>query len=147
MFAAFGRRERLDPPLDLIAPVEMLGEDPMATYLAAAASCRRAWRAPGGMDGEAPSTIGTFPAKAVLNGRIFDTTVLTCDIAAAIGVPHGINERLGSYVLHVAKALVPNVRAQSPDRYKDAVDGAQDDVVGRMLAVTGRDPAWTPADV
>ena len=145
MFTAFGRRHRLDPPLDLIDPVEMLGDDALGTYLAAAADCRAAWRHPGAMDGEAPSTVGEYPAKAVLNARIFDTTILTRDVAAACGLAHGIDDRHAAYVLHVAKALVVTVRAVSPARYKAPVEtGDAASLVRQMVAATGRDPNWIP---
>src|SRR5262245_33060453 len=76
---SFGRRTRPEPPLDLVHPAEIIGDDPLGRYLDEASACRDAWRVPGGLDGSAPSTIGEFPAKAVLNARIFDTTILTWD--------------------------------------------------------------------
>lgn len=145
MFAAFGRREPLDPPHDLVHPPELLGDDPLGTYEHAAAACREVWRAPGALDGDAPSTVGRFPAQAVLNARIFDTTILTWDISRAIGRPHGIDEELAAYVHRVATALVGNVRRVSPERYKDPVDlGDERPWVDRMIAATGRDPGWLP---
>lgn len=144
-FAAFGRRERLDPPLDLVHPTEMLGDDPLGTFQAAAAECRAVWRADGALDGTAPSTVGEFPAKAVLNARIFDTTILTWDVARAADVPHHLSDELAGYVHHVAVRLVDNVRSVSRERYKDALDvGDEAPIVDRMVAVTGRDPSWTP---
>lgn len=144
MFTWFGRRERLDPPYDLVHPPELLGDDPLGVFLAAADECRSVWRTPGALEGEAPSTVGRFPAKAVLNARIFDTTILTWDIGRAIGAPHGIDDPLAAYVLHVARALVSNVRAVSPDRYKDAaVVGDDASWVDQMVAATGRDPGWS----
>jgi uncharacterized protein (TIGR03086 family) len=142
-FAAFGRRLPLDPPYDLVNPAEIVGADPLGAYLDAAADCRRAWRAPGALDGTAPSTVGEFPAKAVLNARIFDTTILTWDLARATTQPDGIPDELASYVLHVARALVPTVRAVNPERYKDPADaGADAPLVDQMIAATGRDPGW-----
>jgi len=145
VFADFGRRRRPEPMLDLVHPAEMIGDDPLGAYQAAAASCRESWRAPGALDGAAPSTIGEHPAKAVLNARIFDTTVLTWDVATATGRPHGITDPLAAYVLRVARAIVPNVRAVNPDRYK-LPQQLQDDapLVVQMIAATGRDPEWAP---
>lgn len=145
MFAAFARRSPLDPPYDLVDPVEVLGDDPRATYRQAASECRDAWRTEGALDGTAPSTVGEFPAKAVLNARIFDTTILSWDIARATGQPHHIGDDLAAYVLRVAQALVPNVRRVSPDRYKDARDvESTAPLVEQMIAATGRDPHWSP---
>ena len=144
MFTAFGLRKPLDPSLDLIVPVEMLGDDHLGTYLDAAARCREAWRREQALEGTAPSTVGEFPAKAVLNARIFDTTILTCDLAVACGVSHGINDSLAAYVLRVARALVANVRAVSPERYKDDVEvGESAPLVDQMVAATGRNPRWS----
>ena len=145
-FTAFAERRRLEPELDLIEPSEWLGPDPLGTFLAAAAACRDAWRRPGALEGVAPSTVGEFPAAAVLNGRIFDTTILTWDLATACDLAHGIDDRQAAYVLYVAKALVPTVRSESPERYKDAVAiGPEASLVDQMVAATGRDPGWTPA--
>ena len=142
-FAYFGRRAPLVPTLDLVHPAEMLGSDPLYTYQHEAALCREVWRAAGALDGFAPSTVGEFPAKSVLNARIFDTTILTWDVATAIGVSHGIGVDLAAYVLRVANALVPTVRSVSPDRYKDAATSADSgSTVDEMIAVTGRDPNW-----
>lgn len=147
LFAAFGRRERPDPGPDLIDPAEILGDDPLATYLDAAIECRAAWRADGALDGTAPSTVGEFPAKAVLNARIFDTTILSWDVATACSIDHHIDEVQAAYVLRVAKALVPTVRAASPERYRDpeVLDDGRP-LVEQMIAATGRDPLWQPPD-
>ncbi|MEO1062247.1 MAG: TIGR03086 family metal-binding protein [Actinomycetota bacterium] len=145
LFAAFGRRQRPDPPPDLIDPAEILGDDPLGVYLDAAADCRAAWRGEGAMEGTAPSTVGEFPAKAVLNARIFDTTILSWDVASACSLDHRIDDLQAAYVLRVAVALVPTVRAASPERYRDP-EHLDDDhsLVERMVAATGRDPSWKP---
>ena len=138
-FSYFGRRERLTPALDLENPVEMIGEDPLGVFLEAAAECRAVWRTPGAFDGTAPSTVGDFPAKAVLNARIFDTTILSWDVATACGLPDGINDDLAGYVLRVARALVPTVRRANVARYKDPTDlGEGAPIVEQMIAATGR---------
>ena len=79
-----------------------------------------------------------------MNARIFDTTILTWDVATACGLPHGIDDDLAAYVLRVARALVPAVRAASPERYKDSTDpGETAPIVEQMIAATGRNPRWT----
>jgi hypothetical protein len=144
-FTYFGRRERPNPPLDLIHPTEILGDDPVGAYEKSAAECRAVWRGPGALEGTAPSTVGEFPAKSVLNARIFDTTILTWDVATACGLAHGIHDPLAAYVLRVAKALVPTVRSVSTERYKEPTEpGETAPLVQQMIAATGRDPFWTP---
>ena len=145
-FTYFGRRERLKPALDLVHPAEIIGDDPLGCFLIEAAKCREVWRAPGALEGTAPSTVGEFPAKAVINARIFDTTILTWDVATACGLAHGIDDDLAAYVLRVAKALVPNVRSVNKDRYKDpSMLEESEPLVDQMIAATGRDPFWSPA--
>jgi len=144
-FTCFGRRARPEPPLDLVHPMEMLGADPLGTYLAEAAECRRVWRMENALEGNAPSTIGDFPAKSVLNARIFDTTILTWDVATACGITHGIDDDLAAYVMRVARALVPAVRAADRERYKDPSELDESaPLVEQMIAATGRDPHWRP---
>ncbi len=146
VFAAFGRREAADPSHDLVHPAEILGDDALGTYLSAAAECRAAWRRDGALDGTAPSTQGEFGAVAVLNARIFDTTVLTTDVARACGLDPLVDGVQAAYVLRVARALVPLVRERDPQRYAPAVDAAGADgdpePLAELLAVTGRDPHW-----
>ena len=144
VFTAFGNRETPDPTLDLINPKPIVGDDPLGAFQQAAAECRAAWRAEGALDGNAPSTIGDAPAKAVLHARIFDTTVLSWDIAAATGQDHLIDDVQAAYVLRIAKALVPAVRSKSPERYKDGglVD-TELPLVTQLIATTGRDPNYS----
>jgi uncharacterized protein (TIGR03086 family) len=144
-FTAFAERRRPDPPYDLVHPAEIIGDDPLGVFLADAADCRAAWRRPGALEGTAPSTVGEFPAKAVLNARIFDTTILSWDVAVACGIPVAIDDEHAAYVLRVAQALVRNVRAVNPARYKDPrTMGEAAPLVEQMIAATGRDPHWTP---
>lgn len=145
LFTAFGQRTEPDPTLDLVNPKHIVGDDALGAYLAQAWACRCAWRAPGALDGMAPSTIGEAKARAVLNARVFDTTILTWDLATGCGLAHTIDDDLVAYVLRIAEALVPAVRAHNPARYKDAIevdDGAP--TARRLIATTGRNPDWAP---
>jgi uncharacterized protein (TIGR03086 family) len=144
LFSAFGSRTEPDPTLDLVHPKHIIGDDPLGAYQTAAAGCRAAWRADGALDGTAPSTIGEAPAKAVLHARIFDTTILSWDIATATGVAHGIEEVQATYVTRIARALVPAVRSHNAARYKPALELDGADPVAELIGITGRDPAWTP---
>ena len=143
LFTGFGLRQQPDPSLDLINPKDLIGDDPVGVYLAAAKECRDAWRTPGALDGLATSTIGEAKARAVLNARIFDTTVLTWDISQACDVDHLIDDEQAGYVLFVAERLVPAVRSQSPERYKEEVtDVIGTTTVDQLIAITGRNPSW-----
>ncbi len=143
LFTGFGLRQQPDPSLDLINPKDLIGDDPVGVYLAAAKECRDAWRTSGALDGLATSTIGEAKARAVLNARIFDTTVLTWDISQACDVDHLIDDEQAGYVLFVAERLVPAVRSQSPERYKEEVtDVTGTTTVDQLIAITGRNPSW-----
>ena len=143
LFTGFGLRQQPDPSLDLINPKDLIGDDPVGVYLAAAKECREAWRSPGALDGLATSTIGEAKARAVLNARIFDTTVLTWDISQACDIDHLIDDEQAGYVLFVAERLVPAVRSQSPERYKEEVtDVIGTTTVDQLIAITGRNPSW-----
>ncbi|MBG01572.1 MAG: TIGR03086 family protein [Acidimicrobiaceae bacterium] len=143
LFAGFGLRQPPDPDLDLVNPKEIIGDDPLGVYISAAKKCRDAWRSPGALSGMATSTIGEAKAKAVLNARIFDTTILTWDISKACNINHLIDEEQAAYVLFVAERLVPAVRSQSPERYKHPISSKADaDTVEKLVSVTGRDPNW-----
>ena len=115
LFTAFGARAEPDPTLDLVHPKHIVGDDPLGVYLGAAMACRDAWRQDGALEGMAPSTIGEAKARAVLNARIFDTTILSWDIATGCGLPFVISDELAGYVLRIARALVPAVRSKSPE--------------------------------
>lgn len=144
VFTSFGSREQPPEDLDLVHPKHIVGDDPLGAYLQAAAGCRRAWRAPGALEGMALSTIGEAKARSVLNARIFDTTILTWDLTRACATNETITEELATYVLRVAVALVPAVRSHNEARYKPPTDlGPEAPVVRRLIAATGRDPDWT----
>ncbi|MGI9624922.1 MAG: TIGR03086 family metal-binding protein [Acidimicrobiales bacterium] len=145
VFTSFGNREEPDPGLDLVNPKHIVGDDPLGSYLRAAEACRETWRTPGALDGMALSTIGEAKARAVLNARIFDTTILTWDLAAACDLVHPITDELATYVLRIAEALVPAVRAHNEARYKPPADlGPDAPLIDRLVAAAGRDPHWTP---
>ena len=143
LFASFGRREDGDPNLDLVNPKEIIGDDPLGAFISAASECRSAWRSPGALEGMATSTIGESKARAVLNARIFDTTVLSWDISQACGVTNYIDDEQAKYVLRVAIALVPAVRSHNSARYKEPiVVGDNSSNLEKLISVTGRDPNW-----
>lgn len=144
LFTAFGRRQPPDREYDLVKPPDVMGDDALGSFLDAAAACRAAWRVPGALDGMAPSTIGEANAKAVLHARVFDTTVISWDIAVACGIDPVIDDEQAAYVLRIARALVPAVRSVNAARYKDAVVARDDDPpLRQLIAATGRDPDWS----
>ena len=84
--------------------------------------------------------------EQMLGVRIFDTTVITWDLATSIGVAHGIEDDQAELAYQVAQIVIPLV-ANAPDRrrFQPGPDTLERNPVERLVAYTGRDPHWVPA--
>ena len=140
-----GRRE---PTLDLGAPPDLIGTDPVGSYRAAAEACRAAFSDPAvfGRTMPAPVPDLDLTGEQMLGVRIFDTTVITWDLATSIGVAHGIEDDQAELAYQVAQIVIPLV-ANAPDRrrFQPGPDTLERNPVERLVAYTGRDPHWVPA--
>ena len=87
LFEASANRSAPPVPLDR----NQLGDDPSATFAAAARATMAAWFAPGAIDGlvEVPVEI---PAAAALGINLLDTGTHCWDLATAIGAEHGLTD-------------------------------------------------------
>jgi uncharacterized protein (TIGR03086 family) len=139
---------RADPQLDLGAPLDLIGDDPSTAYKAAAAACQQAFALDGILTASVPAPVPgvSLTGEQMLGVRIFDTTVITWDLARAVGVAHGITEDQARFAHQVADIVIPLV-AQAPDRsrFQPATtppDNATE--VDKLIAATGRDPMWQP---
>lgn len=85
--------------------------------------------------------------EQMLGVRIFDTTVITWDLATAVGVAHGITDDQAAFACAVAEVVLPVVSAAS-DRQRfqppSAIPDASAGAVERLIAATGRNPHWAP---
>jgi len=139
-----------DERMDLGDPPELIGDDPLAALQSAHRDCEAAFGAEGAFDQEdLPVAVPgmRFPAPIVLAVRLFDTTVVTWDIARAIGVDHGIDAETAAAVKGMAEQIIPAVSG-APDRqrFQDAFTVDDDaPMIDQMIATTGRDPSWQGA--
>ena len=136
-----------DEAMDLGNPPELIGDDPHAALVEANRRCEDAFSADGALeqvDLPVPVPDLRLPATMLMGIRLFDTTVVTWDLAKAIGVDHGIDEATAAEVKELGAQIVPAVSG-APDRqrFQDAIDLPDGSpMVDQLIALTGRDPAW-----
>lgn len=73
---------------------EVLGDDPVASFNAAADALRTAFRVPGARDRTVHHPIGDIPAEMLLGFRITDLSLHAWDLARAIGADEQLDEEL-----------------------------------------------------
>ncbi|WP_188941425.1 TIGR03086 family metal-binding protein [Nakamurella endophytica] len=116
---------------------DVLGDDPVAAWTAAATAARAAWTEPGALDRTVQLSAGPTPALDYLQEMTLDLAVHAWDLARAIGATEDMPNDLVSEVLDLARRIVP--------RYADAgifaaaldVASCTDDLT-ELLALTGR---------
>jgi uncharacterized protein (TIGR03086 family) len=140
---AEGRR---DTTLDLTAPPDLVGDDPVGSYRTAAADCYSALSDSAAWQRTVPTALVGLDVtgEQMIHIRIFDTTVITWDLARAIGVDHGIGQSQADYAHEMAQIVIPIViRATDHQRFRSPTGSPPADTIGRLIAATGRDPGWT----
>ena len=131
--AAVGQPPAAPPDAD------MLGDDPVGAFEAAAAGAVKAWRERGNLDGEVQVGDNTFPAWAAIGINHLDAYVHGWDLAVATGQDAGLDDELCAPVLTVAEHLVPPTpRGENFGPVVETGDGAP--TVERMLGYLGRHP-------
>lgn len=137
---------RDDPMLDLGNPPALIGDDPLGVYRAAATACRAAFDQDGILTTIMPAPVPglVLTGEQMLGVRIFDTTVITWDLARSIGAPHGIDAAQADFAHAVAGVVIPLVAGASDrQRFQAGADpNSFADPVERLVAATGRDPHW-----
>ncbi len=141
---------REDPTLDLGNPPDLIGADALGAYRAAAAACRSAFERPGVFTAMVPCSVPgvQLSGEQMLGVRIFDTTVITWDLATAVGVAHGISDEQADFARAVSEVVLPAVSGASDrQRFQPCTVGldANASAVDRLIAATGRNPQWAPA--
>ena len=139
---------RRDPFLDLGAPPDLIGSDAVRAYGDAAQACRAAFTDTTVFARTMPAPVPDLDltGEQMLGVRVFDTTVITWDLATSIGAPHGIDDDQAEFAYQVAQIVIPLV-STAPDRQRFQPGPAElaGRPIDRLIAYTGRDPHWAGA--
>jgi uncharacterized protein (TIGR03086 family) len=128
--------------------VEPLGDDPVATYTAAAHAVLAAFAADGvlGRTMLLPEISPTFrfPAPQAISFHFIDYVVHGWDLARALDLPFQPDPELLGPALTVARAVPNGPRRAEPGSMFDPALAAPDDApaLDQILAWLGRSPSW-----
>jgi uncharacterized protein (TIGR03086 family) len=102
----------------------------------------RAWSDPSALEGV---SAGMGMPQEVVGGMVLlDLTVHGWDLARATGQPYQVDPAVVAELLGLAARLAPTARERGV--FGAAVEPADTgDDFARLLCLTGRDPAWSPA--
>ncbi|GHH78130.1 TIGR03086 family protein [Streptomyces sulfonofaciens] len=142
-----GLAEKRHADFTLVPDYVAEGDDWRERFSAAAERLVAAWCEPGAEDGTTGSM--DMPARTVGCMALLDLTVHVWDLARATGQEY----RPDAAALPVLRVLRDSVEEMAPvarrmgffaEPVPLAEDGTGADEFSRLLAETGRDPAWTP---
>lgn len=124
-----------------------VGDDPAEAYAVAAQRDRSAWEAPGALEAILTLPWGPSPGSVAVHLALGDSLLHGWDVAVATGQDPRLPEDAATVMLTFMQGMLkPEMRADGPDatfgRERPVADGAS--VVDRLLAFSGRDPAWRP---
>jgi uncharacterized protein (TIGR03086 family) len=141
LLATVRRAERVGAgrPAGSVPDVAAVGARSAATFTAAAAKARHAWRAAAPAD--VPVPWGLLPGPAGASGFVLELVAHTGDLAVSTGYPEPLDERLATAALRIAERLVPASLRGSGSAFADPVpppSGA--DACARLAAYLGRAP-------
>lgn len=144
LFGTLCRGEQPESDLDLLFPKPIGRHDPSGSFAAAAAACRQAF-ADSELEGEMMGPLGVIvPRRAGLNVRMMDCTINTWDMARSIGADHGITDDVAESLVLFASGFLPKVRGKTDHpRFAEPIDVDVTGSVEHLIAMSGRDPAWT----
>ena len=124
-------------PEGVVIDPSLLGPNPLATWRGTALAAIEALRRPGAMDAVVDHPLGAVDGRTVARFRLVDLLGHTWDLAIAIGVDPGIDERLAEAALEFLFPMVERLRAS--DAFGPALEPPADsDALTRLLALIGR---------
>ncbi|OLF15089.1 TIGR03086 family metal-binding protein [Actinophytocola xanthii] len=118
---------------------DILNDDPIGTWEAAAAAARAAWVEPGALDRTVRLSFGDTAAREYCWQMTVDLAVHGWDLARALGSDPGIGDELATALLGFVE---PQAQAwQGSGMFADPVPVADDaDPQTRLVAMLGREP-------
>jgi uncharacterized protein (TIGR03086 family) len=129
---------------------DVIDEDWIGTYRAAAGALLEAWSREGALDRTLHLSMGDVPATWSVGQQVADVVVHGWDIAKATGQPTELDPELGRVALEWGREnLKPQFRGdeESGKVFGTEVAVSEDAPVYEQLAGWfGRDPRWTPPD-
>lgn len=118
---------------------DLLGEDPVHTWAAAAQAAREAFTAPGAIDGRVHTTMGEIPAVEYTRQMTMDLAIHAWDLARAIGADERLDPDLVDALYDTWEARRELI-ADSGVFARPVEVGEDADTQDRLLAMLGRDP-------
>jgi uncharacterized protein (TIGR03086 family) len=120
---------------------DVLGDDPVAAWDAAIAASMRSW-AMAREDQEVDLSAGPAEAAEYAEQMLLDLVVHAWDLARAAALDDSLDPQQAG---HVLAYLEPRAAAwTATGAFADPVTTSRTDDAGRLVALTGRDPDWTP---
>lgn len=117
---------------------DVLGEDPAGTWRRAAAESSAAWR--GAKAGERVHvSFGLIPLVEYAEQMYLDLLVHSWDLARGAGLEYPMDPAGAE---HALAYVTPHV-GEWGGAFADPVETDSDSPANRLIAITGRDPAWT----
>ena len=121
---------------------DVLGDRPAAAWDAAITASMRSWAMAREDQEVALSPGGPTPAGEYAELLLADLVVHGWDLGRGIGTEPDLGDE---HAAHVLAYLEPRVAGWTSARvFAPSVPTSRTDVVSRLVALTGRDPEWTP---
>ncbi len=131
--------------VDLIAADAVVGDEPSRAVDDAARDMLVAWREPGALDRTLLTTIRDMPAALATRIVIGDSLLHAWDLARALGRDVAMPDDLATAQLEMMQQYY-DPATRGPGRGFELAVACADDapVQDRLVALSGRDPAWAP---
>ena len=115
---------------------EHLGDDPVASFAAAATAAQAAWHADGALDGNVEIPFD-MPAQVALSINVLDVGTHVWDLASALGQDHGLSAEAIA-AIDSANRMVVSDQVRSGGGFGEDLGPQGDDALANMLAFVGR---------
>ena len=121
---------------------DILGDDPLATCRSAAAAALAAASEPGAQERTVHLSFGDFPGSDYLGQLTSDLIIHSWDLARAVGADDRLDPTLVGFVDDFLSPQIDGWRSAGAFGPAVGVDADADPQL-RLLAQTGRSPAWS----
>jgi uncharacterized protein (TIGR03086 family) len=126
---------------------DFLGSDPGDAFARASARNLAGWRRPGALDATLPLAFGPTPGHVGVFLNLGDSLLHGWDVAVATGQDPALPPDAAELMLGFMQGMMrPEMRAEGPDATfgPEVPVPADAPPAERLVAFSGRDPAWRP---